>query len=169
VLVYQGRNEEALEQIKQTLTVNPDYLPGKAMQAMVYWYLGRYEEGNSILEQFSWTRAYLAWGYAMAGRREEARAIFEELSASPHPATFDLAILCLLLEDLDGALIWLEKAWNERDNKLYVLRAALERNEVLRPYRAEPRLQTFLARIAPRAASTNADLVVTAAATAREG
>jgi len=164
----QGRNEEALEQINQTLTVNPDYLPGKALRAMVYWYLGRYEEGNRILEQFSWSRAHLAWGYAMAGRREEARAILEELSAAPHPATFELAFLCLLLEDLDGALVWLEKAWNDRDNKLYGLRAALERNEMVRRYCAEPRMAAFLARIAPRPGSTDVDLMVTATSTAKE-
>jgi serine/threonine protein kinase/tetratricopeptide (TPR) repeat protein len=161
VLVFVGRGEEALEQINRTLVVDPDYLPAKAMLATVYWYLGRYEEGNRILELFSWTRAHLAWGYAMVGRRDDARAILTDLAATDRPPAFDLGLLCLFLGQLNEGLAWLERALQERESKLCILRALLKRNDFLRPYAAEPSMQALLARIVPRGSPQNSTLTAT--------
>jgi len=156
VMLFGGETEAALDQINRTLAVDPDYLPAKAMQANIYWYLERYDDGNRILELYSWTRAHLAWGYAMAGRTEESRAILNELAAADRPPAFDLGVLCLFLGALDNALQWLERALNERENKLCLLRSLLNRNKFLRPYAAEPRVQDFLSRIAPRGSASGA-------------
>jgi serine/threonine protein kinase/tetratricopeptide (TPR) repeat protein len=156
VMVFVGETEGALEQINRTLAVDPDYLPAKAMQANIYWYLERYDDGNRILELYSWTRAHLAWGYAMAGRTDQARTILEELATAERPSAFDLGVLCLFLGALDNALQWLERAWSERENKLCLLRSLLNRNKFLRPYAADPRVQDFLARISPRSSGSGA-------------
>ncbi len=149
VLLMQDRHQDALEQIHRTALISPGYLPLKAMQALVLWYLERYQEGNRLIEQFHWTRGHLGWGYAMAGRESDARAILAELGSSPRPPSFDLAFLCLFLGDLEGGLAWFERAWQARDNKLFVVKCTLQHWPRLRRFLNEPSMQAFLARIGP--------------------
>lgn len=97
----------------------------------------------------------------MAGRRDDARAILTDLAATDRPPAFDLGILCLFLGQLNEGLAWLERALQERESKLCILRALLKRNDFLRPYEAEPSMQALLARIVPRGLPSNSALTAT--------
>ena len=69
--------------------------------------------------------AALAAGYAEAGRTEEARQLLEELrgrASRDYVRALHLAVVCAAVGDTEEAFVWLEKACEERDVGLALLR-----------------------------------------------
>ena len=151
VLTMAGRYDEALEDIEKLRYLHPEFLPGHVMLASTLLYVGRYDEAIGLLKQWSWTRAHLGWAHALAGRRDEARAIFAELVAANYRGTFDLTILAFLLGDVDEGARWLERAIAQRDNKLFGLRALFTSPLIPPAIVSDARVQALVARIGPPA------------------
>ncbi|HUL73601.1 MAG TPA: protein kinase [Vicinamibacterales bacterium] len=150
VLTMAGRYDEALEDIEKLRYLHPDFLPGHVMLASTLLYVGRYDEAITLLAQWSWTRAHVGYAHALAGRRDEARAIYNDLLAANYRGAFDLTVLALLLGDVDEGVRWLERAIDQRDNKLFGLRAMFASPLLPRAVVADPRIQALVARIGPR-------------------
>jgi len=109
-----------------------------------------YREGLSALEKYSaLTRnssvslALLGYGNARTGEREKSLKIISELKAASErsfvPALF-VALVYTGLENKDLAFTWLEKAYEERFNRL----AYLNVEALWNPIRSDPRFADLL-------------------------
>jgi hypothetical protein len=121
------------------------------MLASTLLYVGRCDEAIGLLKQWSWTRAHLGWAHALAGRRDEAQAIFTELVDANYRGTFDLMVLAFLLGEVDEGARWLERAIAQRDNKLFGLRALFASPLIPPAIVSDPRVRALVARIGPPA------------------
>jgi TolB-like protein/Flp pilus assembly protein TadD len=91
-------------------------------------------------------KAHQGYALAASGRLAEARAILQELlrlAESRYVPATDFAVLALGLRDIDGALDWLEKAYEERSTYLIYL----THDALFDPLRTEPRFQNLVQRV----------------------
>jgi tetratricopeptide (TPR) repeat protein len=159
MLLDAGRTARAIEQLGKAIELDPEFV-------LAHWLLGcahaseaRHEAALPELEtavelsnRLPWMVAALAVGYAEAGRTEEARRLLEELRARArreYVRALHLAGVCAALGETEEAFVWLEKAYEERDVSLPLLRegghlpaASLMALPV--PLRSDPRYQALL-------------------------
>jgi tetratricopeptide (TPR) repeat protein len=132
MLLNAGRTERAIEQLRKATELDPQFV-------LAHWLLGcahasgaHYEAALPELEtavelsnRLPWMVAALAVGYAEASRPEDARRLLEELrarSSQEYVRAFHLAAACAALGDIEEAVVWLERAYQERDGALPLLR-----------------------------------------------
>ncbi len=112
-----------------------------------------YREGLLALEKYSalsrssaTSLALLGYSQARLGERSQALRMIEELKAASKqsfvPALF-VALVYAGLEDKDQAFAWLEKAYEERYNRL----AYLKVEALWDPLRSDPRFADLLRRV----------------------
>ena len=86
---------------------------------------------------------YLGWAYGLAGRRQEALSILEDLSRRSRESYVGGTVpswVYLGLGDLDKAISWLEKAADERDGSM----TGINIWPTYDPLRSDPRFQALL-------------------------
>ena len=94
-----------------------------------------------------WAKLELAYAYAVAGNKAESDRIVNEVTAQPEPfSPYDMATICAVWRDTDGAFRWLEKAIEQRSVDVIWIRV----DPRLDPVRSDPRFAEVLARLAPR-------------------
>ena len=94
----------------------------------------------------AYTKATLGWVLARAGKRAEAEALMHELEAAAQegyvsPVAF--AIVHIGLDNVDQALDWAERAYEDRRGWL----AYLKVNPMLDPLRGSPRFDALVRRM----------------------
>jgi len=149
---YSGQYEKALEQYGEALEEDTNFGLTYVALADVYTQLGKYdqaienyEQGLALWEEKS-VLPYLGYAYAMANRRDEALAILsklEQLSTEDYISPFLMAVVCAGLGEADQTFAWLEKAYEERSNKLVFL----DVQPVFNHLRADERFLSLLRRI----------------------
>jgi tetratricopeptide (TPR) repeat protein len=88
--------------------------------------------------------AALAYAYAMAGMRDEALRMLNEITANPAPvAGYRIAAAYLALGDKDRAIEWLKKDYETRDNWMTWLKV----DPVMDPLRSDPRFEKLMRRM----------------------
>ena len=145
---FARRPDQAIDQLKKTIELNPDFPISHLFIAMAYRQKGMYDEAFKELEEEGKVSegrtifpAVLAYCYAVAGKRTEARRLLEELA---HSATeFEIALIHVGLGDNDQAFAWLEKAYYKRDPFLLYLKV----DPNLDSLRADSRFQSLLTRL----------------------
>jgi len=145
--------DEAIEQCRRTIELDPNYAAAYAVLGGVFAAKGMYKEALPPTQQAATlTRgsalalANLGYVHARLGQREEARRILLQLAAASkerYTPGLAFAIVHVGLGDNDQALSWLEKAYEERFNRL----AYLRREPVWDPLRSDPRFIDLLRRI----------------------
>jgi TolB-like protein/DNA-binding winged helix-turn-helix (wHTH) protein/tetratricopeptide (TPR) repeat protein len=153
-ILYLGRhNDEAIDQYQRTLEMDSNF-------AIAHAYLGRAQvrKGNfeqAIIECQTATKLsdshpfYLAWlgyAYAMSGHRNEALRIIYDLqtiSRRKYVASHDIAAIYAGLGERSKALVWLNKAYDERSYTVLQLEVEPEFDLL----RSEPRFQELMHRI----------------------
>ena len=115
--------------------------------------LGRYEDAVAAHRQAAMVapgdpvaQAYLGWVLGLVGQREEVRRIREDLErrrTQEYFSGFLMAHVCLGLGEHEQAIVWLEKAAEERDGLLPFASTWIP----LDPLRDDPRFQAFLRRM----------------------
>ena len=91
-------------------------------------------------------KAFLAYGYAMAGRESDARALLsevEETSRQRYICAYEIAVIHLSLNDQDAAFEWLEKALEDRAGCIPILNV----DPRLDTLRDDPRYQALVEQV----------------------
>jgi tetratricopeptide (TPR) repeat protein len=162
MLLNAGRTALAIEQLRKAIELDPQFI-------LAHWLLGcahasgaRYEAALPELEtavelshRLPWMVAALAAGYAEGGRTEDARRLLEELrvrASREYVRAFHLAAVCAALGETEEAFVWLEKAYEERDVTLPLLREGshLPATSLMTlpvPLRSDPRYQALLRKV----------------------
>jgi serine/threonine-protein kinase len=153
VFFHARRYDEAIAQYRSTLELNAGFYPAHLFLGWAYEQQKLYDEAISeyrkaiALEQGSpRVAAYLALGYAAAGKRTEALKIISnlrQLSKQRYVSPYGIAQVYTALGDFDQAFAWLEKAYEERPYELLYLKVD-PRND---PLRSDPRFQDLLRRM----------------------
>ena len=151
-LIGARRYDEAIEQFRKTLEIDPKFATAHQFIGLAYEGKGMWEEairefqestssGDSMLR-----KAQLGHAYASSGKRGEAKIIlaellesFEQRRASP----YYIAMIYAGLGDKDQAFAWLEKAYVERSRRLWALKV-VPTWDGLRP---DPRFADLLRRM----------------------
>jgi TolB-like protein/Tfp pilus assembly protein PilF len=154
VQLYLARKfDRAIEQAHDTLEMDANFAISYAVLGEVYLAKGMYREGLSALEKYSAlsrsgaaSLALLGYSHARLGERKESLQVIEALKAASKqsfvPALF-VALVYAGLEDKDQAFTWLEKAYEERFNRLAYLKVAA----LWDPLRSDPRFADLLRRV----------------------
>jgi eukaryotic-like serine/threonine-protein kinase len=154
VQLYLARQfDQAIQQCHKTLEMDPNYAVAYAMLGQSYASRGSYREALPDLDKyFALSRggaaalALLGYAHARMGERNEALRMLEELTAvskwSYVPA-FSFALVHAGLEDKDQAFTWLEKACEERFNRL----AYVNVEALWDPLCSDPRFGELLRRV----------------------
>lgn len=145
--------DQAIEQAHNTLEMDANFAISYQLVGEVYASKGMYREALLALEKFSAlsrssaiSRALLGYSHARLGERSVALGIIEELTAASEHSfvpAFLYALVYAGLEDKDPAFSWLEKACEERFNRL----AYLKLEALWDPLRSDARFIDLLRRV----------------------
>lgn len=89
---------------------------------------------------------FLGYALAKSGKQAEARALLEELlkrSTERYVPPYNTALIYNGLGDRDQALVWLGKAYEQRDQKMVFLKVEPKWNNL----REDPRFQDLMRRV----------------------
>ena len=141
-----GQYDRAIEQFRKTFEMDPSF-PGHGSLADVYQLKGMYEEALAELKKPNTPKAQLAFGYGVAGKKDEARKILEEMkqdqSQGRYIAPFAFALVYFGLGDKDKAFDWFNKTFEENPYRLSILKA----NPRFASLRSDPRFTDLLKRM----------------------
>ena len=153
VLHYTGQNRLARAQLRKTLDIEPRFWVAQLHMARIDIAEGAYAAAIFALEEArqasggnSETIALLGYAYALCGRRPEAQQVLEDLlaqSKARYVPPHNIAVIYNGLGDDEQAMLWLEKAYEDRDVRLAFLNA----NPKWDAYREERRFQRLVKRI----------------------
>jgi tetratricopeptide (TPR) repeat protein len=151
-LYFDRRYAEAIEQSRKTLELDPNSPVAHIVAGLSYTQLGMHEKAAAELQQArprSPTPDFLAlvgYAYAIAGRKNEAQSVLEqlmELSKKNYVSSFPVAMLYTGLGEKKLAIESLERAVRERAAHL----AALKVDPAFDSLRSEPQFAHILAQI----------------------
>lgn len=146
------RYDEAVALFQKTLDVDPDFVPARHYLAQAYERMGRYPDAIAEVKKVkSWETLVYMLGelghiYALQGRRQEALEIAAELqqrSAQRYTDPIFLPKIYAALGENDLALVWLEKAYEQRSVGMLLLRHDPDYD----PLRSDPRFQYLIRRV----------------------
>ena len=129
-LFHARRYPQAVDQLQKTLEIDPNFWIGQHLLGRCYERAGRYDEA---LEAFRKAResggttgplSFTGYTYAAAGRKEQAEHTLRELrslSEQAYVPPYNMALVYNGLGDSTEAVMWLERAYNERDVRMVFL------------------------------------------------
>jgi Flp pilus assembly protein TadD len=152
-LGYAHQYDKAIEQLRKTLELDPNYAYGHFGLARVYMRKSMFneavQESQKALSLSAGDPPYftqVVLALVAAGRKAEAVKVLgelEELSKRKYVRASDFAAICGSLGRRDKAFQWLDKAYQEHEIQLVSLKTAWD----LDPLRSDPRFQDLLRRM----------------------
>ena len=115
-------------------------------------------EKATRLEDAPMLKAFLAYGYAEAGRESDARALLsevEEISRERYTCAYEIAVVHLSLGDEDAAIEWLDKAFEDSAACIPLLNV----DPRLDNLRDDPRFQELLDRVGFESSAVRAEII----------
>lgn len=150
---YARRYDEAVAQFEKTLELDSDAFVARWGLGQTYWQMGRREqaiaEHQKAVEASGgslYFRSWLGCLYGAAGRRPRALEVLQELDDTArrkYVSPFHRALVYTGLGDREQALLWLEKAYQERSGWM----AFLNVEPIFDGFRDDPRFMDMLRRI----------------------
>jgi len=132
VFCFCRQYDRAIEQWRKTLELEPQFAMARLWLALAYTHSGKYPEAIAEAQQAirsapTWPTPLAALGYvyAVAGEKEQARRILDDLaerSKKQFVSAYDTSVLLTALGDHDRALACLEQAYEERSPLMVFLR-----------------------------------------------
>ena len=129
VLYMARRYDDAIEQIRRTIELEPHFAHAHCWLGKTYLQKGMLREGLAELEEATslpggdsqlYTR-WLGYAYALSSRRVEAFKVIERMKSQEQKSFASpsgIAAIYCGLGERGQALAWLEKAYQERDPDL---------------------------------------------------
>jgi serine/threonine protein kinase/Flp pilus assembly protein TadD len=126
-MIYLTRQYDvAVEQYRKALELEPNFPPAREYIGRAYIRKGKYEEAIKELQVAAAQNPahdlpWLAYAYAMAGQRSQARTLLvqlEEQSRQTYASPVYIALVCAALGEKDRAFAWLEQAYKQRHTHL---------------------------------------------------
>ncbi len=154
ILCMARRFEEAIAQCRRTIDLDSNFARSFSILAQAYLHNKQYPEGIEAAKKYvhlsngsGWAKLELAYAYAVAGNKAESDQIVNEVTSQAEPfSPYDMATICAVWRDADGALRWLEKAIEQRSVDVIWIRV----DPRLDPLRSDPRFGEVQGRLAPR-------------------
>lgn len=153
ILYFARRYIEAIAQATRTLELDSDYATALRILGWADEETGRHEEAitaHARAAELTGRRpnfmAQLGRAYALAGRFAEARQTLDQLmeaSKVSYVSALDIAIIHAALGEIDTALDWMDRAFEERSDHLPYIRV----NPRLDILRDQPRFRDLLQRM----------------------
>src|SRR5262249_54286209 len=132
ILFSRHQNEQAIAQARKPLEIAPDSAFAHYRLGQIYVFTGAYREAIPELEKAislsggsSRATAELGFAYARLGKHAEALDLLDTLkerSNQRYVSPLNLAIICAGLGESASTLRWLEKASEDRDPSLDMLK-----------------------------------------------
>jgi serine/threonine-protein kinase len=151
-----GHYNRAIELYQETISRYPRFVRVRFDLGRAYYDQGLYQEAVTVFEEAlrmrgrskssAMSEAELAKAYARVGRRDEALGILRGLEAERQQGyrpNINIAQVYLALDNREKAFRWLERAVEDRDADLILLKVLPE----FGPIRGDPRFQELLRRI----------------------
>ena len=145
--------DQAITQLKSVLELDPNFYQALRHIGWVYIYKSLHAEAIAALEAAGKSEpdnvqamANLATAYAAGGRGSDARALLGQLDGSlgqGYVSACDIAGVYATLNEVDAALAWLEKAYEERSTRM----VELGLDPVFDPLRSDARFADLLRRV----------------------
>jgi serine/threonine-protein kinase len=149
-LLRAGRLDEGLTAARSAVALDPHYDRAHATLGWACLLKGMVAEGIAELERAaSLTGSSTVWpaqlgqAYAMAGQTEKAREVLRQLQERARHgyfAPYHMVYVYTGLGELDAAMDWLERAYEERSGAVYGIKTSF----VLAPLREHPRFTALL-------------------------
>ncbi|HEY8165548.1 MAG TPA: winged helix-turn-helix domain-containing protein [Gemmatimonadaceae bacterium] len=153
ILYFAGQYAEAMAQCRKTIDMDPDfggvYIFVGRIQAQKGLYreaLAALDRARILLRNNPEILGLIGYTYAVSGRTAEAKQMLDELhriSAERYVSPYHIAIIHAGLGERDATFHWLEKAYDDREGRLTILRFAPEFSAL----RSDPRFITLLQRM----------------------
>ena len=153
ILLFAGRIDPAIEQLQQTLKIEPsfslaEYDLGKAhlQKGMINEEIGELQESANLRFRISERDAAVAYASAKAGKTGEARSVLRrylEQSKRSYVSWYGIAFIYSGLGDKDQALACLEKAFQQHSVRLRDLKV----EPFLQSLHPDPRFSQLLRRL----------------------
>jgi eukaryotic-like serine/threonine-protein kinase len=131
-LHYSREHEKAVEQCQKTLELDPTFILAEVFLGQALEQLGAFsdaiaafERGVDLSRRHPTYLAQLGHGFAIAGRRNDAESVLEELkelSSRRYVAARGIAEIHIGLGNVDDAFAWLEQAFQQRNGWLIHIR-----------------------------------------------
>ncbi len=152
VYYYPRQYDRAIEQYRKAIELDPNFAESYIWLGKAYERKSRYAEAIAAFQKAVALRAAsvdkgaLGHALAVAGRRDEAQQVLNELKAlskKQYVSSYDIAFIYMGLGDHDLAFEWLQKACEERHPLLIFLRVEPQFD----PIRSDPRFADLLRRV----------------------
>jgi len=132
-LHYNGQNEQAIQQLRSALEMNPKFPLAHFWLGRIYTTQGRHDQALMELEAVGpalreWQPTLAARGYLYGvwGKRAQAQRVLEDFHAlaarGKFVTSYGVALVYAGLGDTEQAFLWLDKACAERSHWLVWLR-----------------------------------------------
>jgi TolB-like protein/DNA-binding winged helix-turn-helix (wHTH) protein len=151
-LALAGRTDEGLARLQKTIELEPNYFLAHLFASGVYLEKGMYREGiaeatraRDLSSGNAEAIATIGYALAMSGRRDEARAVLDELkkrSTERYIPPYNFALVYNGLGEREEVFAWLERGIEQRDPKMLFLKGGPQWKNL----RDDPRLQNLLRR-----------------------
>ncbi len=150
LLYYMRQYQEAIDQLRRTLDLEPNFIRAHFDLALVYIQTGMYDE--AIAEFKTWiegteegpgAQSLLGYAYAASGRRQEAFAVIDELKAQSsqrYVSNYSIAVIYIGLGERDLGFEWLEKSYEAHEDPLISLKV----NPRFDSLRDDPRFERLI-------------------------
>jgi tetratricopeptide (TPR) repeat protein len=151
-----NETDRAISVIRRVLEMDPNYSAAHILLGVAHWFKAEYEEamaefqmgmeGSSGMEPAA--QMMVGTIYALTGRRDESLQIREDLlerSRREYVPAFFPALISFALGETDRGFEWLDKAYEEHDLYLTVLKGS-SRLDIL-GIRSDPRYNDMLKKI----------------------
>jgi serine/threonine-protein kinase len=152
LLHYSYKQDQAAEELRKALEMNPQFPLAHLFLGRVYQAKGLYDQAISEyratgpLREWVPTVAGIGYVYGIQGKRQEALQVLSNLEArskKEYVTAYAVALVHAALRDKDRAFAWLEKGIEERTHWLVWLKRDLR----WEPIRSDPRFPEMVRRV----------------------
>ena len=150
--LYAGQFDKAVAQYKKTLELDENFYYAHAYLGRTYMMKGEYENAVAAYEKAQSLNndprllMLFACNYSRMGKRDEALKKIEELektSRQKYVSPYYFALAYTSLGEKDKAFEWLEKAYNDREGRMTLMKA----DPLLDDLHSDPRFKDLLKRV----------------------